>query len=569
MVYEDIEYYYRFIADVVDVRKGKYAVLEQAAALSEANRFQECLMTIVTNVDFVNPEFHTFMTAPDESKEVDEWADHIFKLSQETRRKQRGVLFYMQKLLAPLRYANCKESITVDDIVKAIVPCEGNTTDSAHVHKALIADELFFKKKYMLRSELTDERIFEIYMAITDRRDIRHVFARRTRDRRTRTLPGKMELKKVRRFINHVQRDPRQNELIFPEESLESIKKTVYKFDGNRKFLTEKGFAKYLLSNENVEITDFSVRFAEENMHEPLSCYFINSSHNSYLVGAQIRHARFFCANQSCSADVEIYRQILLSGCRCVELDCWDGPDGEPVVTHGPTEITFIQPVLFEDVCKAIAESAFKTSVYPVCLSIENHCSSAQQARMAAIFVETFGDLLLKDPLPDVPLLPGVPLPSPYKLRRKILIKARKKVEQSREEPKPPPQSSRGCSSDLYDPEQECATSNDHQTLITPEILERNSKALYEMASIAVIERADKTDSREEQDDSTASSDDGHETVLLIYEILSTNASMLSFRQPNVDENEKCGSELSNLVNYLEACSSSDLKLKGEGYLRF
>jgi len=34
---------------------------------------------------------------------------------------------------------------------------------------------------------------------------------------------------------------------------------------------------------------------------------------------------------------VEMYRQCLLAGCRCVELDFWNGKTEEPVIVHGYT----------------------------------------------------------------------------------------------------------------------------------------------------------------------------------------------------------------------------------------
>ena len=59
-----------------------------------------------------------------------------------------------------------------------------------------------------------------------------------------------------------------------------------------------------------------------------------------------------------------------------------------------------------QEVVEAINEYAFVASDYPVILSIENHCNKYPKliARMAAIFVEVFGDKLLSEPFEAFPV---------------------------------------------------------------------------------------------------------------------------------------------------------------------
>nr|NP_001259818.1 phospholipase C at 21C, isoform G [Drosophila melanogaster]AGB92355.1 phospholipase C at 21C, isoform G [Drosophila melanogaster] len=117
--------------------------------------------------------------------------------------------------------------------------------------------------------------------------------------------------------------------------------------------------------------------------------------------------------------------QLSLDGfLRCVELDFWNGRTEEPVIVHG---YTFVPEIFAKDVLEAIAESAFKTSEYPVILSFENHCNPRQQAKIANYCREIFGDMLLDKPLDSHPLEPNMDLPPPAMLRRKIIIKNKKK----------------------------------------------------------------------------------------------------------------------------------------------
>lgn len=144
------------------------------------------------------------------------------------------------------------------------------------------------------------------------------------------------------------------------------------------------------------------------NLDRPLNEYFISSSHNTYLLGRQVAG----------SSSIEAYIRALQKCCRCIEIDCWDGDDGRPIVSHGRTLTT---AVLFADCISVVAEYAFKASSYPLILSLEVHCNAEQQQAMVDILISKLKEHLVREPL----MTNAFTLPSPEELRHKILVKVK------------------------------------------------------------------------------------------------------------------------------------------------
>ncbi|XP_063789973.1 1-phosphatidylinositol 4,5-bisphosphate phosphodiesterase delta-4 isoform X1 [Pseudophryne corroboree] len=173
--------------------------------------------------------------------------------------------------------------------------------------------------------------------------------------------------------------------------------------------LSIDGFLTYLCSPEG-SIFNVSHDLLYQDMTQPLCHYFISSSHNTYLMEDQLRG----------QSSVEGYIRALKRGCRCVEVDIWDGPNGEPIVYHGHT---FTSKIFFKDVISAINKYAFRVSEFPVILSLENHCSVEQQDTMAQHVKSILGEKLVTSTLDGrIP----VSLPSPEELRGKIILKGKK-----------------------------------------------------------------------------------------------------------------------------------------------
>uniref|UniRef100_A0A2K6V1Z8 1-phosphatidylinositol 4,5-bisphosphate phosphodiesterase n=1 Tax=Saimiri boliviensis boliviensis TaxID=39432 RepID=A0A2K6V1Z8_SAIBB len=439
------------ISSIRDTRTGRYARLPKDPKIREVlgfggpdARLEEKLMTVVSGPDPVNTVFLNFMAVQDDTAKV--WSEELFKLAMNILAQNASRNTFLRKAYTKLKLqVNQDGRIPVKNILKMF------SADKKRVETALESCGLNFNRVCGVgvgagwgvtfqgwpplgshptllgpqsESIRPDEFSLEIFERFLNKLCLRPDIDKILLEIGAKGKPY-LTLEQLMDFINQKQRDPRLNEVLYPPLRPSQARLLIEKYEPNKQFLERdqmsmEGFSRYLGGEENgilpLEALDLSA-----DMTQPLSSYFINSSHNTYLTAGQLAG----------TSSVEMYRQALLWGCRCVELDVWKGrpPEEEPFITHGFTMTT---EVPLRDVLEAIAETAFKTSPYPVILSFENHVDSAkQQAKMAEYCRSIFGDALLIDPLDKYPLAPGVPLPSPQDLMGRILVKNKKRHQPS------------------------------------------------------------------------------------------------------------------------------------------
>uniref|UniRef100_A0A671TVZ7 1-phosphatidylinositol 4,5-bisphosphate phosphodiesterase n=1 Tax=Sparus aurata TaxID=8175 RepID=A0A671TVZ7_SPAAU len=396
------------IAYIKDARNGKCTKTPKEAKLRElldvstlAGKMENRMLTVVSGPDMVNITYLNFMAFQEETAK--EWAEELFKLASNL-------------LVQNMSREDCLEK------AYGVFLCPRSifrmfSSDRKRVETALENCNLPSGRNDSIPQEDFTPEVYSMFLSnICTRSELDHIFS----DVGAKSRPY-LTAEQMTEFINNKQRDPRLNEILYPPLKPEQVQLLVDKYEPNASLaqkgqISVEGFARYLNGEENSIIPPEKLDQSED-MTFPLSHYFINSSHNTYLTAGQL------AGNSS----VEMYKQVLLSGCRCIELDCWKGrtTEEEPVITHGFTMTTEIS---FKEVIEAIAECAFKTSPFPIILSFENHVDSPkQQAKMAEYCRSIFGDALLTEPLEKYLLEAGVPLPSPMELMGKILVKNKKK----------------------------------------------------------------------------------------------------------------------------------------------
>ncbi|KAJ8010958.1 hypothetical protein DPEC_G00080560 [Dallia pectoralis] len=340
--------------------KGRRKTLDLiAGSVSDVQQWVSGLEKIITNTQKLNLQQTREHWIFDEMRKADKNQDNMMNLKE-------------------LKHFLRQINIEVDDQYAATLFKECDTSNSG---------------------TLEGTEIKEFYDRLTCREEINVIYGKYS------TTDGQMSADDLLTFLRIEQ---------YEQVTMEDAVKLIEKYEPDdlakeQRHMTRDGFLMYLQQEEG-SIFNPAHKEVFQDMSQPINHYFISSSHNTYLTGDQLKSL----------SSTEAYIKALMKSCRCVELDCWDGPNGEPIVYHGHT---LTSKVLFKDVITAIREYAFKTSEYPVILSLENHCTMEQQKQMAKHMTTILGSALLTKPLGDQ--MPTT-FPSPEELRGRFIIKGQR-----------------------------------------------------------------------------------------------------------------------------------------------
>ncbi|KAG1700087.1 1-phosphatidylinositol 4,5-bisphosphate phosphodiesterase classes I and II [Nymphon striatum] len=387
-------------------------------------QLEDKTLTVVFGPDLVNINYINFCCNNKDAIQL--WKVELLKMAYNILALNACPTTFLEKAYTKILLSTDKDGkIPVKNIVRMFAQ---HKDERRKVEKALNATNLPSEKgDFIVSQTISFKDFMNLYRNLTDRKEVEKIFEQLCGNHKKKH----MLVDQLVNFLKEEQTDPRLNEMLHPYPNAARAKEIIAKFEPNKDnvqkgHLSFDGFISYLMSDDNAIIPPRKLDlYADTN--QPLNHYFINSSHNTYLTGHQLTGR----------SSIEMYRQSLLAGCRCIELDCWNGrtSDEEPIITHGYTVVSDIN---LKEVLEAIAESAFKTSPFPIILSFENHCSPRQQAKIATYCHKILGDLLLTEPISSCPVKPGQPLPPLNALMRKIIIKNKKHHHRAGQNNPPP-----------------------------------------------------------------------------------------------------------------------------------
>jgi len=297
-------------------------------------------------------------------------------------------------------------------------PGEEQSLDFAAVEKVCRSLHINCSKN-MLRAQFTkadaarngklDFSEFKDFLGrLKERRDVKEIFKSRAADHKS-----GLTLEEFLFFLRDVQKEDVESDRAYWINLFERFVRRSRRVPSDASDISAPTPALMSLETFSAFLTSpsngiYASRAPQSRFDRPLNEYFISSSHNTYLLGRQVAGA----------SSTEAYISALQQGCRCVEIDCWDGADGRPIVSHGRTLTT---SVLFADCITVINRYAFISCDFPLILSLEVHCNPEQQLAMVKIMKDAFKEQLVLEPLMTNCYI----LPSPEDLKRRILVKVK------------------------------------------------------------------------------------------------------------------------------------------------
>ncbi|GFX64238.1 1-phosphatidylinositol 4,5-bisphosphate phosphodiesterase classes I and II [Trichonephila clavipes] len=242
---------------------------------------EDKIVTVVYGPDLVNISYLNFCCNGREIAQ--EWTDALMKMAYNLLALNAPTTTFLEKLYTKIKLMIDRDGkVPVKNVVKLFAQ---NREDKKRVEKALeLCDVSTGKNDSINPEKFSFENFLSFYRYLTGREEVDAIFVRLTGSKKK-----GMTVDQLVEFLNKEQRDPRLNEILYPYADPARVRELIMQYEPHKSYaqkglLSVDGFLRYLMGAENVIVAPekFDLNL---DMDQPLSHYFINSSHNTYLTG--------------------------------------------------------------------------------------------------------------------------------------------------------------------------------------------------------------------------------------------------------------------------------------------